>query len=106
MAGTPESCESLNALKIAELEKRVNMQASYTERAVEVASRQLSIRLDHSNGLIAMLKEQTHTFVTREETRIALNSQDKRLTLIERLVWIAVGAIALFELAMKMFAHT
>ena len=105
MAGTPEPCESLNALKIAELEKRVTMMAAYSDRGVDLASKQLNIRLDHSNGLIGMLKEQSAAFVTREETRIALTAQDKRLTLIERFVWIAIGGLAIIEVAMKITGH-
>lgn len=64
--------ESLNALKIYELEKRLNVMLSYSDKAVDKAAEELGVRLEHSNGMISLLKEQASMFITRKEVWLVM----------------------------------
>lgn len=67
------SCEAL-AIKVAELEKRIQMIREFQEKAVYLASQELSKRLEHSNGLIDMLKQQAALFITRQEVWLVVSA--------------------------------
>ena len=67
MSGEPEPCCALNALKIAELEKRMELLRQMNERAVETASNDLRERLHRMNEFRALLEKQSSTFITRTE---------------------------------------
>lgn len=58
--------------------------ASANEAAVAIASAQLTIRLDHANGLIAMLKEREAEYARRSEVALAENGLDIRIQALER----------------------
>lgn len=78
--------ESLNALRIYELEKRLNVMLTYSDKAVDKAAEELGVRLEHSNGMIVLLKEQAGTFVTRKEMGWILLALMSLVTLIAKLM--------------------
>jgi len=79
-------CE-LNTIKIAELEKRLDLHVRYQKEAVDRAASELRERLATMNEFREQLKDQASKFITRDEMTTQLH-----LT-VQRIGW-AVGVIA------------
>ena len=80
--------EQCNAVRINELEKRLEVMMRLQDRAVEVAAGDLRTRLDHMNEFRLQLTEQTLTFVTKVEFYWAIG------TIITVLIAAFTGIIA------------
>lgn len=84
----PTNCsESINTIKLAELDKRFELHVQYQKEAVDRAAIELRERLAAMNEFREQLKDQAARFITREEMVIQIDSLANRLT------W-AVGVIA------------
>lgn len=78
---------SINTIKIAELEKRLDLHVRYQKDAVDRAATELRDRLAAMNEFREQLKDQAAKFVTREEMAAQLNLA------IHRIGW-GIGLIA------------
>lgn len=83
----PKCACDINTIKIAELEKRLDLHVRYQKDAVDRASAELRERLAAMNEFREQLKDQATRFITREEMVVQIDSLANRLT------W-AVGVIA------------
>lgn len=61
------ACESVNAVRITELEKRLTLQSDAAKLAVTLAANDLRTRLEAMNEFRNALKDQAAQFVTRTE---------------------------------------
>lgn len=86
MSGTSDPCESLNALKIAELEKRLGVHLSYQKEMVDKAAVELHERLATMNEFREQLKDQAATFVKRETMDMSISTLEKRLAMMEKVL--------------------
>ena len=59
--------ESINSVKIAELDKRLIIQKEAADHAITLAANDLRARLDAMNEFRAALKDQSASFVSRTE---------------------------------------
>lgn len=75
--------ELINDVKIRELEKRVDMRSAAAQQAVNLAANDLRARLDAMNEFRAALKDQSFTFVPRNEMDAKLESFSKELKQVE-----------------------
>jgi len=71
--------ESEALIKLAELEKRLDVHLKYQYRALEKAESELHARLAGMNEFREQLKEQAARFVTMRDIRAIENSLDKRI---------------------------
>jgi len=71
-------------LRVQHAEKTAEARSSAADAAVAIASSQLTIRLDHANGLIAQMKEQAQEFARRAEVDLAQEGIKARLETLER----------------------
>lgn len=59
--------EEINAVKISELEKRMGLLFETSQTAIKLASNDLKTRLDNMNEFRQTLKDQSSTFITKNE---------------------------------------
>ena len=85
MAHCPPTLEALTARLVA-LEDTVHLHMSYQDRAVAEAAKQMTIRLDHANGLIVLLKEQAVLWMPRAESVMQHAVIERRLDLLTKQV--------------------
>lgn len=72
MTDDEERCIQVVCVRIVELEKRINMMQEFNQQAIRVAHEALTIRLEHSNGLIEQMDRQAREFISRREAYILI----------------------------------
>lgn len=89
-----DKCEHINAIKIAELEKRLQMHVAYQKEAVDRAASDLHERLATMNEFREQLKEQASRFVTRDELTLQLEALTNRIAWIVGIIITVIGLVA------------
>ena len=80
MSDEPHPCSCYaNAIRITELEKRLVSYQEFQRESLTLASSNLAIRMEHANGLIAQMKDQSARWVPREEYTVELKAVRERI---------------------------
>ena len=80
----------------------LNIRLSYIEKGIENTEKQLNRRLEGMNEFRETLKDQAGHFVTREHLDTKLRLMQGEINLIQKLIYIGIGAILMIELLLRM----
>jgi len=81
--------------EIASLRRETQAANKAADEAVAVAAREATDRLVAHNGLIEQMRRQSETFATRESLDDFKETTDKRLSAIERFLYMLTGGMLL-----------
>lgn len=93
---------NLNTIKIAELEKRLDLHVRYQKEAVDKAALELRERLHAMNEFREQLKDEASRFVTRDEVRLKFENMSATIRwsvgVIASVVGGAIGSLVAYLL--------
>ena len=87
--------------KFADLEKRLAMRDELTEKAIAVAERDLSRRLEGMNEFRSQLTSQAANFIDREEFEIHMARIEDKISALSKIVYIGIGVMLVLQFAWK-----
>jgi Rad3-related DNA helicase len=88
--------------EVKHLEDKIKLNTEGTERALEIATKEMERRLEGMNEFREQLEKQTRTFLTKEEYELKHQLMQQKLNIISKIVYIGIGVVIVLELVLKL----
>lgn len=87
--------------KFQDLEDKMNLQFKLNQTALDKSETSTNLRLENMNEFRESLNDQTKTYLTRNEYELKHENLEQKLSAIQKIVWMGLGALAVLELLLE-----
>lgn len=91
----------MSKTELEHLEEMITLKFSEREKALELQAKEYDRRLEHLNGEATKLTRMQATYIPREVYEANKKENDDKIAALQRVVYIATGAIIVLEVLMK-----